>query len=152
MGSILYYARAVDMTVLIALSSIAMEQTKATEMTMKRCAQLLDYLADHADAKIRFYASNMVMNIHSDASYLSEGRARSQTCGHCFMGWLPKDGDPIQINGAFHVSTNVIRFVVASAAEAELGALFHNCQTGIIFSQHPRRYGTRPAKNTGTLQ
>ncbi len=73
-GSILYYARAVDMTVLIALSSIAMEQTKATEMTMKRCAQLLNYLADHADAKIRFYASNMAMNIHSDASYLSEGR------------------------------------------------------------------------------
>jgi hypothetical protein len=27
-GSILYYARAVDMTVLIALSSIAMKQTK----------------------------------------------------------------------------------------------------------------------------
>ncbi len=53
-GSTLYYARAVDMTVLIALSSIAMEQTKATEMTMKRCAQLLDYLADHADAKICF--------------------------------------------------------------------------------------------------
>ncbi len=49
------------------------------------------------------------------------------------MGWVPKDGAPIRINGAFHVSTNVIRFVVASAAEAELGALFHNCQTGIIF-------------------
>jgi hypothetical protein len=75
----------------------------------------------------------MIMNIHSDALYLSEGRARSRTCGHFFMGWLPKDGDTIQINGAFHVSTNVIRFVVASAAEAELGALFHNCQTGIIF-------------------
>jgi hypothetical protein len=43
------------------------------------------------------------------------------------MGWLPKDDAPIQINSAFHVSMNVIRFVVASAAEAELGALFHNC-------------------------
>jgi hypothetical protein len=30
LGSILYYARAVDMTVLMALSSIAVEQTKAT--------------------------------------------------------------------------------------------------------------------------
>jgi hypothetical protein len=30
-GSILYYARAVDMTVLKALSSIAVEQTKVTE-------------------------------------------------------------------------------------------------------------------------
>jgi hypothetical protein len=30
MGSILYYARAVNMTVLMSLSSIAVEQTKAT--------------------------------------------------------------------------------------------------------------------------
>ena len=36
-GSILYYARAVDMTVLMALSSIAMEQTKATDWTLERC-------------------------------------------------------------------------------------------------------------------
>jgi hypothetical protein len=49
------------------------------------------------------------------------------------MGWLPKDDAPIRIKGAFHVSTNVIHFVIASAAEADLGALFHNCQTGIIF-------------------
>jgi hypothetical protein len=56
------------------------------------------------------------------------------------MGWVPKDGNPIQINGAFHVSANIIRFVVASAAEAELGALFHNCQTGIIVEDmgHPQ--------------
>jgi hypothetical protein len=33
-GSILYYARVVNMTVLMALSSIAVEQTKATEKTM----------------------------------------------------------------------------------------------------------------------
>ncbi len=131
-GSILYYARAVDMTVLMVLSTIAIEQTKATEKTMAKCVQLLDYLAYHSDAKVRFYASDMVMNIHSDASYLSEGKAQSRTCGHFFMGWVPVDGAPIRINGAFHVSTNVIRFVVASAAEAELGALFHNCQTGII--------------------
>jgi hypothetical protein len=42
-GSILYYARAVDMTVLMAFSSIAVEKTKATEKTMERCIQLLDY-------------------------------------------------------------------------------------------------------------
>jgi hypothetical protein len=132
-GSILYYARAVDMTCLMALSSIAIEQTKATERTMEQCTELLDYLAYHSKAKVRFYASEMIMNIHSDASYLSETKSCSRTCGHFFMGWLPQDDAPIRINGAFHVSTNIIRFVVASAAEAELGALFHNCQTGIIF-------------------
>jgi hypothetical protein len=84
---------------------------------------------------VRFHASDMVMNIHTDASYLSETKARSRACGHFFMGWLPKNGEPIRLNGAFYVNTTILRFVVASAAEAELGALFHNCQDGIIFRQ-----------------
>jgi hypothetical protein len=48
---------------------------------------------------------------------------------------MPKNGDPIRLNGAFYTSSAIMRFVVASAAEAELGALFHNCQTGMIFRQ-----------------
>jgi hypothetical protein len=132
-GSILYYARAVNMTVLMALSTIAAEQTIATEHTLERCTQLLDYLAHNADAKVRFHASDMVMNIHSNASYLSEAKAPSQTCGHFFMGWQPKDGEPIHLNGAFHFSANILHFVVASASEAELEALYHKFQTGIVF-------------------
>jgi hypothetical protein len=119
--------------VLMALSSITVEQTKATEKTMAQCTQMLDYLSGHADAKVRFHASDMILNIHWDASYLSEAKARSRTCGHFFMGWMPQDGEPICLNGVFHVSTTILRFVVASAAKAELGALYHNCQTGIIF-------------------
>jgi hypothetical protein len=88
------------MTVLMALSTIAIKQMKATEKTMVKCMQLLDYLAYHADAKVCFYASDMIMNIHLDASYLSEGKAPSQTCGHFFMGWLPTDDEPIQITKA----------------------------------------------------
>ncbi len=143
-GSILYYARVVDTTVLMALSAIALEQTKATAKTMGRCIQLLDYLASDSEAKVRYYVSNMIMNIHSDTSYLSETNARSRACGHFFMGWMPKNGEPIKINGAFYVNTTILKFVVASAGEAELGALFHNCQDGIIFRQtladmgHPR--------------
>jgi hypothetical protein len=49
------------------------------------------------------------------------------------MGALPKDGDPIKLNGAFHTLCSILRFVVASGAEAELGALFLNCQEGMIF-------------------
>jgi hypothetical protein len=121
------------MTVLMALSSIAVEQTKATERTMEKCTQLLDYLAGHVDAKVRFHESNMIMNIHLDASYLSEAKARSRACGHFFLGWLPTDDAPICLNEVFHVSTTILRFVIASVAEAQLGALYHNCQTGMIF-------------------
>jgi hypothetical protein len=69
-GSILYYARAVDPTVLVPLNDIAMEQTKATEKTQANNDQLLDYLATHPDATIRYHASDMILHIHSDASYL----------------------------------------------------------------------------------
>ncbi len=84
--SILYYARAVDMMVLIALSAIAVEQTKATTRTLGKCMQLLDYLASDSEAKVRFYVSDMIMNIHSDASYLSERGARQQSMRAFFHG------------------------------------------------------------------
>ena len=70
-GSFLYYARAIDLTILTALSDIASEQSKLTEKTMKRVKQLLNYMHTNPNAVIRFRASDMVLNLHSDASYLS---------------------------------------------------------------------------------
>jgi hypothetical protein len=55
-GSVLYYTKAVDPTVLMPLNDIAMEQTKATEKTQAATNQLLDYLATHPDATIRYHA------------------------------------------------------------------------------------------------
>ncbi len=43
-SSILYYACMVDITILMALSSIAIEQTKGNTNTMAKAKQLLDYL------------------------------------------------------------------------------------------------------------
>ncbi len=57
--------------VLMALSSITLEQTKAMEKAMTRCIQLLDYLLSQADAKVKYHALDMITNIHSDALYLS---------------------------------------------------------------------------------
>ena len=56
-GTCLYYARAVDCTILPAISSIASTQAKAVEETERRVKQLLDYLATLPNAKVRFYAS-----------------------------------------------------------------------------------------------
>jgi hypothetical protein len=100
---------------------------------MSHCKQLLDYLSGHLDAKFCFHTSDMILNIPTDASCLSEEKARSCGCGHFFMGWMSMGSAPICLNGAFHVSMTKLKFVVASAIEAELGALYHNRQTGIIF-------------------
>ena len=102
-GSILYYARCVDLTVLAALSTIAAEQAKATKNTIKNTNQLLNYLATHLDATMRFHASDMILNIHSDASYLSVKGAKSRAWGHFFMGSMLKDGEAIRLNGAIFV-------------------------------------------------
>ncbi len=66
------------MTVLMALSSIASEQTKGTERTLEKAYQVLDYLATHPNAVVRFCASDMVMNIHLDVLYVSEPEAKAE--------------------------------------------------------------------------
>jgi hypothetical protein len=82
----LYYARAVDPTILMPLNYIATEQTKAMEKTQAATNQLLDYLATHPDATIRYHASNMILKIHSDASYLLVSNPRSRLGGLFFLG------------------------------------------------------------------
>ena len=59
-GSFLYYARAVDLTILASLSKIASMQAAPIEYTMQKVNHFLDYMASNPDALVRFYASDMV--------------------------------------------------------------------------------------------
>ena len=70
----------------------------------------------------------MILNLHSDASYLSAARGRSRAGGYFFLGSLPKNGNPIFLNGNIAITCAIIKIVAASAAEAELTALFINTQ------------------------
>jgi uncharacterized coiled-coil protein SlyX len=127
-GSVLYYARAVDLIVLMPLNEIAAEQTKATEKTQAAMNQLLDYLATHPDATIRYHASNMILHIHSDTSYLSVSNARRRLRDLFFLGNRSPKKD--MLNGSILNVASVIKNVVASVAESEFGACFHNDQSG----------------------
>ena len=69
----------------------------------------------------------MVLRVHSDASYLSAPKARSRAGGYFFLS--SKSLQDTNINGAIHVEAKVMRNVMASSAEAEIGALFINSQT-----------------------
>jgi hypothetical protein len=128
MGSVLYYARAVDPTVLMPLNDLATEQTKATENTQAATNQTFDYLATHPDATIRYHASDMILHIHRDASYLSISNARSRIGGLFFLGNKSPEQDTL--NGSILNVAAVIKNVVASTAESEVGACFHNTQSG----------------------
>jgi hypothetical protein len=70
----------------------------------------------------------MVLHIHRDASYLSVSNARSHLGGLFFLGNTPPQQDAL--NGSILNVAAVIKNVVASAAESEVGARFHNDQSG----------------------
>jgi hypothetical protein len=106
----------------MALSDIACQSAKPTERTKQRVEQFMDYMWTHPNAKIRYRASDMILNVHSDASYLSAPKARSRAGGYFFLGSVPVDGKPIKLNGAIHITSTILKLVAASAAEAELGA------------------------------
>ena len=76
-GTLLFLARAIDNTMLVALGTLAAEQIKGTTSTMDAVIQLLDYAASNPNPAIRYYKSDMILYCHSDASYLSEPQARS---------------------------------------------------------------------------
>ena len=139
----LYYGRAVDDTILSALSAILSKQSNGTKRTMENTIQLVDYLATNPAATVRLHASAMALNIHYDASYLSELRARSTLAGYFFLGKVPKKGENIHMNGNIFVSYGILRIVVCSAAEAELGALFLNIKEGKVSRLALRELGHR---------
>ena len=131
-GTLLYYARAVDSSLLVALSALASAQAKPTEQTRADLHRLLDYCATHPDAKVRFCKSDMLLKIHSDAGYTNAARARSRVGGHFYLG--NQHQDPSN-QGAFLNTTSIMRHVAASASEAELAALFANMKDGAMYRQ-----------------
>ena len=83
-------------------------------------------MASNPDTIIRYYASDMVLNYHSDPSYLTALRGRSKAGGNFFIGSISKDGCPIFLNGAILTNCTILKLVAALAAEAALVALFLN--------------------------
>ena len=71
-GCFLYYARAVDPTMLVSLNIITSEQANKTEATTKSVAQLRNYAATQYEAITRYHASGIILHIHSDISFLSD--------------------------------------------------------------------------------
>jgi hypothetical protein len=135
-GTLLYYAIAVDPTMLVALGDLSSEQTKATAHTWNDVTWLLNYAHTHPDATIRYVASDMQLHVHSDASYLSVTRARSRAGGHFTLNNIPKPQQqtphpPPTLNGPIHTICKIMSNVMGSAAEAEIGATYINAQESV---------------------
>ena len=104
---------------------------------MDEVQQLLNYLASNPKATICFHASGMILFMHSDASYISVAKARSRASGVFFLS-DPKpyaltfsEYTPI-LNGFIFIMCKILRNIMASAVDAEYGALFLNGQTAVL--------------------
>ena len=88
---------------------------------MKYTTQFLNYGATQEEALLTFNASVMKLAVHSNASYLSDPKARSRAGGHFF---LSNDSIIPPKNGAILNVAHIIRHVMSSATKAELAALY----------------------------
>jgi hypothetical protein len=128
-GTLLYYARAVDTTLIMPINVLASEQSNATGITTDKVIKLLNYCNTHPDTKIQYHASDMILHIHCDASHLSENESKSRAGGFFYMGNTTKN-DKKLTNRAISIVSKVLKHVMSSAAKAEIGALFINAKEG----------------------
>ena len=118
-----------DFTILPALNEIASEQANPTEKNKQKAQQLMDYVATYPKAYIRYYASKIIPNIDSNAAYFIALKARSRVVKYYHL-----TGDHTQnpkLNEDIRVECKTLRHVVSSAAETEVGGVFHNAKIAI---------------------
>jgi hypothetical protein len=127
-GSVLYYARAVDSTFLTSTCAVSSDQSEATEQLQLQADRLLSYAASYPNNKLVFKKSGMVLKIQSDCSYLSRSKSRFVAGGISYLGYNDDDAD--FINGNIHAFSKIIDVVVASVGEGEYAGVFMNAQAG----------------------
>ena len=107
-----------------AVNDMSINEAQGTETTMKATAHLLNCAATHPDAEVICRKSDVILHVDSDAAHLVAPEARSGAGGcHCLS-----DVKGTAFNGPVLIPAKVIKNVMASAAEAEIGALFVNAQ------------------------
>ena len=76
-------------TIIPALNTLVEQQARLTKNTEAEITHFLDYTATNLSAIIQYTASDMILQIDSNASYLSEPRVYSRTGGHYYLNSLP---------------------------------------------------------------
>jgi len=91
-GAFIWYGQTYGLTQTATLSAISSRQTKGTDAVLAAWHQLIDYLATHPSAAIRYHASDMILAFDTDALYLSEMEGKSRAASYYFMTRKGKKG------------------------------------------------------------
>jgi hypothetical protein len=104
----------------------------ATSATIDDVSHHLDYCSTHPGSSIRCDASDMQLKIHSDASYLSEPKAKSRIGVYFYLGNKTNSSTKPLSNGPLLFHTTVLKHVVSSVADAKFAAVFVNAKEGTV--------------------
>jgi len=129
-GTFLWYCRVLDLTGLVSLGQISSQVSHATERTLAQATDLLQYFATYPTASITYHASDMILLIHSDGSYLSEPKAGSRLGIIEYLG-SEGDEDKPPTNGLINVVSCRSDVVTSSACETEWAAIYRACKEAI---------------------
>jgi len=125
-GTFLYYARAIDGTMLPTISRISSKQATPTLRVQQQMQYFLQYAATYPDAVLCYEASDMILKIDGDGSYNSESNARSRAGGFFYLGKKNSEF----MNHPIECMSSIIPTVVASASECEYATTFMVGQVG----------------------
>ena len=81
-GTIVYYARSVDPTMLRAINEILRVQSRPTRDTEEKERMVLDYASTYLNEILCYKAIDMYLHVDSDTSYLTTPEARRFYAGH----------------------------------------------------------------------
>ena len=103
----LYYARAVDGTMLHALNELASATHKGTQKTAIAMNHFLNYCSTHPNTVLLYRASEMILMGDSDAAYLVAAEACSRAGGYIYLGNKASTND--LFNGAVLLIARIIK-------------------------------------------
>ena len=99
------------------MTYISTIQSKPTQDALRKVNHLLDYLATNPDYEVTQKLSNMILHVDSDTAHLVEHGAKSRAGGYFYFS---NHINP-KLNGPTYCLSTLIKAVMSSAAEAELG-------------------------------
>ena len=108
------------------LNEIASEQPQPAQKTIHKSQCFMDYVHTYPNIYIRFYVSDMILTIDSDAVYLVAPTVMSRVAGYFQLASVPDITEHPRVNRVVLVECKTLHHVVSSAAEAETGGIFHN--------------------------
>ena len=122
-GKFLYYARATDETMRHGLNHLS-TKSEGSEKTLITQQHFFDYCYWNPDTVKLYKVRNMIQFVDNNASYLTASGSKSCTKGFFYFG----NKDESIINGSILYLTTIIKNIMASAAKAEITALFLNAR------------------------